>query len=177
MSFERVRPTDGSGSTVWGGSKRYPTDAADMAEVLYRHNVTVADLVALDPAARAVDAGLVVVTCSWSASEPVTARDEAVAGVSPGAQHWRSVSLGDDEFESWIHLWVSDHDWAHAALDALFSLVANDWTSDVIVCDPGCTWLYHPYDGGADVLAPSDAVRDSLKQRHRSWLSSRSDGL
>ena len=71
------------------GSKRYPSDADDMAELLHRHNVTVADLVALDPTASAVDAGLIVVTCLWSASEPVTARDQAVAEVDPGAQHPR----------------------------------------------------------------------------------------
>ena len=158
-------------------SKRYPSDADDMAELLHRHNSTVADLVALDSNASAVDADLVVVTCSWSGSAQVTARDQAVTAVDPDAQHWRSVSLGDDDFESWIHLWVSDCKWAHSSLDALFALVANDWTSDVIVCDQRCNWLYHPYDGGADVLAPSEAVRDSLAQRHRLWLSGRPDGL
>ena len=47
----------------------------------------------------------------------------------------------------------------------------------VILTDDQCKWLYHPYDGGADVLAPSTATRDQVAVRHRSWLSKRPDGL
>ncbi|MEU6409518.1 hypothetical protein [Microbispora sp. NPDC046933] len=38
-------------------------------------------------------------------------------------------------------------------------------------------WLYHPYDGGADVIGPTRAARDALKGRHRDWLSAHSLGL
>ncbi len=160
-----------------GGFEALPKQRRRLGRAASSTQREVADLVALDPTASAVNASHIVVTCSWSASEPVTARDQAVTDVDSGAQHWRSVSTGDAEFESWIHSWVSDHTWAHSALHRVFALVANDWTSDVIVCDLRCTWLYHPYDGGAEILAPSEAVRDSLAQRHRSWLSGRPDGL
>jgi hypothetical protein len=45
------------------------------------------------------------------------------------------------------------------------------------VADPALDWLYHPYDGGMDVIAPSTTERDALRDRHRGWLSARLDGL
>jgi len=56
-------------------------------------------------------------------------------------------------------------------------LVANSETSDVIVAPSDLEWLYHPYDGGADVTAASTGQRDELWERHSDWLSKRSDGL
>lgn len=32
---------------------------------------------------------------------------------------------------------------------------------------------YHAYDGGADVIGESQAVREPLSSRHRTWLSAR----
>ena len=37
--------------------------------------------------------------------------------------------------------------------------------------------IYHPYDGGADVIAPTTAERNKLRAEFSSWLSRRSDGL
>ncbi|TQS31246.1 hypothetical protein FLW16_00640 [Microbispora sp. KK1-11] len=42
---------------------------------------------------------------------------------------------------------------------------------------PDLRWLYHPYDGGADVIAPTRTERDALKERHRDWLSAHPLGL
>ncbi len=38
-------------------------------------------------------------------------------------------------------------------------------------------WLYHPYDGGADVIARSSLERDGLAARYGSWLSDHPQGL
>ncbi len=37
-------------------------------------------------------------------------------------------------------------------------------------------FVFHPYDGGADVILPSTEGRDTLRDAHASWLSKRSDG-
>jgi len=145
--------------------------------MLLRHNVVVADLVALDRNNSAVDPWVQVITCSWSNSAVPTARDIAISRIMPAADHWTSVSTGDADFDSWVHLWTSPHQWTPGSLDPLFELVANDMTDGVIVMEHACAWLYHPYDGGADVLAPTGAVRDRLATRHQSWLSPRPDGL
>ena len=47
----------------------------------------------------------------------------------------------------------------------------------MIVADPDLRWLYHPYDGDADVIAVTSAQRDALKLRHAEWLSTHPWGL
>ncbi len=42
---------------------------------------------------------------------------------------------------------------------------------------PDLRWLYHPYDGGADVIAPSSVERDKLKSKFAAWLSDHPQGL
>ena len=85
--------------------------------------------------------------------------------------------MGEPGFDSWIHLWVSDTPWASGAIDPLLELVATDGTDGVIVTDEELSWLYHPYDGGADVIARSVRERVRLAARHADWLSPRLDGL
>ncbi len=36
--------------------------------------------------------------------------------------------------------------------------------------------IHAPYDGGADVLLPTTAERDTVKRRHIDWLSVHSHG-
>lgn len=43
--------------------------------------------------------------------------------------------------------------------------------------EPEFRWLYHPYDGGVDVILPTPAERDTLKERHQTWLSTHPSGL
>jgi hypothetical protein len=47
----------------------------------------------------------------------------------------------------------------------------------VIIAPPDDDWLYHPYDGGADVIAASSDARDVLRTRFAAWLSSHPSGL
>ena len=53
-----------------------------------------------------------------------------------------------------------------AELDRLLVATADDQT-DLIVVGPGLGWIYAPYDGGADVLAPDQEV---LRERFSEWL-------
>jgi hypothetical protein len=45
----------------------------------------------------------------------------------------------------------------------LLRYVANDHTQDVILAGQDLSWLYHPYDGGADVITASAQQRDILR--------------
>lgn len=56
-------------------------------------------------------------------------------------------------------------------------VVADDELGNVIISPMDLRWFYHPYDGGADVILPSTADRDRLRDRHRDWLSSQPSGL
>jgi hypothetical protein len=62
-------------------------------------------------------------------------------------------------------------------VDTLLRHVADYVIANVLVADTGLRWLYHPYDGGMDVLLPTTLKRDALRDRHLDWLSMRPDGL
>lgn len=65
---------------------------------------------------------------------------------------------------------------SRSELDALLVATADDQTSLKIVGSE-VDWIYAPYDGGADVLAPDRIERDALRDGFSGWLSGRVDGL
>ena len=79
----------------------------------------------------------------------------------PGAWPWRRWFGG----ESWSFFWVKSG-LTDAELDRLLVATADDQT-DLIVVGPGLGWIYAPYDGGGDVLAPD---QDVLRERFSEWL-------
>lgn len=148
-------------------AKRYATSDGERAEILRRHRVLLEAL--LGDASS--DAGsLVAITCSWSGTASPTPRDQAVATITPDAVHWRSDNRGQPGYEGWEHHYVSRTDMADPALDELLRCVANDMTDGVILTNAACAWVYHPYDGGAVVIASSTRDRDRLSAAHPDWL-------
>ncbi|GAA0248332.1 hypothetical protein GCM10009539_37030 [Cryptosporangium japonicum] len=154
------------------GSKRYPESEAEYAVVLARHNAILSSLIAT----RTV----LVVAAGYSAtaSPHASLRPEGVDHLLLEAVHWSSVLIdAEPGSESWMHLYVSEILDAPHALSPLLRLVADHEIANVLIADPSLNWLYHPYDGGMDVLLPSTAKRDALRGQHRSWLSSHPSGL
>jgi hypothetical protein len=47
----------------------------------------------------------------------------------------------------------------------------------VIIAPADLAWLYHPYDGGADVITRYKGERDALARRHSDWLPANPAGL
>jgi hypothetical protein len=89
----------------------------------------------------------------------------------------RKGAGGDDELPIWTHLFVERIDESEPRLDTLLRIVADDATAGVIITNPKLTWLYHPYDGGADVIAANPQDRDELRSRHVDWLPAHPDGM
>jgi len=153
-------------------SKRYPATNAEYRTIMARHNTILAELVA--------ETTVLVVTAGYSdAAEPERPfRCPETVTAHPGATYWTSACTGEEPgFESWIHLYVSEVPWTQGSLDTLLRQVADDIIANVLVADPDLRWLYHPYDGGMDVLLSSTTKRDALRDRHMDWLSARPDGL
>lgn len=97
----------------------------------------------------------------------------------PAAEHWTSI-LTDDSVpgeEIWTHLWVSAVRFPGADLSRLLCLAADYATAGVIITTADMSWLYHPYDGGADVIAATAGQRDQLRREHQEWLSAHPAGL
>lgn len=162
-------------------SKRYPTSPREHAEVLRRYNAV---LTAVLGESRSAPIYLVTVEYGARASVPgesgpgacATAGEPIHVGLHPDAVWWMQATDPDDpEMVYGIH--VSRRVFTRGNLDDLLGYVSEDRASDVVVADDSLHWLFAPYDGGMDVIAPSVAQRDRLAARFSEWLSQRPDGL
>lgn len=154
-------------------SKRYPDNEAEYAVVLHRHHTVLAEL---EPGPD-----LLVVTTDWTDTEATTPQPwPRRSEVAPQAWHWQTILEYPDEApeqRSYTQLYAETIRWWPGTLDTLLRAVADDELANVILAPLDLRWLYHPYDGGADVVLASREQRDGLEARHREWLSIHPSGL
>jgi hypothetical protein len=155
-------------------SKRYPRDEPEYDELLRRHHAVLGDL--------CVGAGadeLLVLSTAWSGSAEPAERDPGLTALLPDAVYWTAVQgePDSDGFGYWTHVYASRASWQSGELRPLLRYVADDRTRDIILTSRDLSWLYHPYSGGADVIAASERERDILRERYPQWLSARTTGL
>ena len=158
------------------GSQRYAVNDDEYAELLHRHATVLAEL--LQSGETSTGQELVLLTASWSSDPEPAERAAELAQAVPTATYWTSVLTDDSEPEPvWTHLWLSPCRLRDAHLTQLLRLVADDTTDGVIITTPEMSWLYAPYDGGADVIVATAVQRDQLRERHQDWLSAHPAGL
>jgi len=151
--------------------KRYPTDDGERHELLTRYNTVLGAV--LDECGCGA---IYLVTVEYGAGDLASGTEPIHVGLHPGAAPWMHAVDPDDPEVSY-DLKVSRGQFAPGSLDDLLRYVADDRTSEVVITDTSLRWLFHPYDGGMDVIAPSLAERDRLAARFRTLLSDRPDGL
>ena len=154
-------------------SKRYADTEDEYAELLHRHHVVIDEL----QATRRRGDELLVVTVEWSINDQLEPRPAELEEAFP-SEPWTNVLRerdGDDEY--WTHLFIGHTASDAPAFDRLLRSVADHDTSDVIIADLALNWLYHPYNGGADVIASSNEERGRLRAAHPDWLSTHPQGL
>jgi hypothetical protein len=155
-------------------SKRYPENEAEDQIVLSRHNEILQHLI--------TDDLIRVFTVDWSPTpEPPVESSKEIRAVDSDAEYWQTVPSDptekDPKFQTYTHVYTSIRPWRWGSVDALLCSVAADELAGVIVAPMNLEWLYHPYDGGMDVILPDEASRDQLKVRYAGWLSSHELGL
>jgi hypothetical protein len=163
------------------GSKRYAGNARERGEVLRRHRMVLHELSGGDRGTH-----VLLLTMGWT-REARPPRPAAVArqlrldrDTRPrGGTWWQSVveDDSDPDVRFWTHVFVEHRTLDDARLRGVLRRVADDEMADVVIAPPDLRWLYHPYDGGADVIAPTPAERDALRARHPDWLSHHPSGL
>ena len=154
-------------------SQRYPNNDGEWKALLERHNAVLSALA--DDRCE-----LQLLTTSYSATPTLESPDQAILNVGINALHWRSVSMHEIESDpdpNFWHIFSTSIEWGPNVLDDVLRLVAEDQVRNVMILDPRASWLYHPYDGGADVILASTSDRDRLAEKHKTWLSPRTDGL
>lgn len=156
------------------GSKRYPEDEPEYAEVLARHNSVLGVL-------TLPGEPVVLLTTGYSESPEPVRSYPVLASLDPQAMPWRSVAMHrlEDGFAdpNFWHLFASRREWQPGGFDPIVRLVANHAVANVLVVAEDCQWALHPYDGGMDVVAASPAEQGRLRAAFSAWLSARTDGL
>jgi hypothetical protein len=155
-------------------AKRYPETKEEYQEILHRHNTLLTDLLQ--------DSRMVfLVTAGYSETAQPIVPEHIDLSLFPST--W-STSLpmhqieGDDASDSrYWHLWTCAHEWRSGSLDVLFRLVADDRIANVLIVDPQQHHVYHPYDGGADVVVASQIERERFRTKYSPWLSTHPAGL
>lgn len=143
-------------------SKRYATSALEYDIILSRHNSVLNELTS--PGAL-----LVLLTTKFSEwALPGSPPEE-----SPDAAYWRTVAM---EGTFW-HIFGSKTAWRPGIFDSVVRRTADDELSNVMICETGCRWIFHPYDGGMDVVLDSPDARDVLRKQFIAWVSAHPTGL
>lgn len=149
-------------------SKRYPTDEGEYTEILNRHHQLLSAL--------GNESNLFAI--SSGPEEPGGERLEAADVGLPKAVRWTTVAPPEDDPEEWpLAVFASEISAQASAIDPLLRSVIDEEVFSIIIAPPDCRWLYHPYDGGMDVVLPTSRERDALKDRFESWLSDHPLGL
>lgn len=147
-------------------AKRYADTDAEHAEVLRRHLTVIRTL--------AEDTPVWVIAEDWDGR---SIRSGWSHDAVPGRWPWRrsrDFAVPDEAAAIGSFYWVRS--FAVEDLTGLLRDVADERAS-VTICGDDLSWLYAPYDGGADVFLPTQIQRDDLRRRYRRWTSTRRDGL
>ncbi len=94
----------------------------------------------------------------------------------PRASRWRTVPPTAGE-ETEIAVYATESQHPSNELDALLRAVVDEQIVGAIIVPPDARWLYHPYDGGVDVIAQSPRACAALRERFGAWLSPHPGGL
>ncbi|WP_432871737.1 DUF3885 domain-containing protein [Microbispora rosea] len=147
-------------------SKRYAETEDEYEIILDRHHRV--------PTELGAEEGLYVIAVYFEDEQGRISPDPR----HPNAVPWLTIEPGDDSpFDVAVRLYVSLTSFDRQILDPLLRGAADEELIDVIIAPLDLRWLYHPYDGGADVIAPTAHDRDVLKNRHADWLSTHPAGL
>jgi hypothetical protein len=150
-------------------SKRYADTEDEYAEILHRHYTVLREL-----GSHTV---IWVITANWTDGPDPDSGNPQRERAHPFARHWRTIREPDDDDACFWQLYISLEPAAPEQLDVLLRAVADEQLVNVILADRELRWLYHPYDGGADIYARDTAQRDWLRGEHPEWLSKHPFGL
>jgi hypothetical protein len=150
-------------------SKRYPENDGEMREVLHRHNAV------LDALLRP-DGAFVLLTTGYS-DEPTPVLSPLLRTDSTLNRSSAFAFTASDTGSPYWHFFVTALNWQRGCLDAVLAQVATDAVADILVIGQEQNCVYHPYDGGGDIIVRNDEARTALKQMFSAWLSPKADGL
>jgi hypothetical protein len=153
-------------------SKRYPENEAEYLEVLSRHNVVLQELCGSE-------CNVFVVLPEYSENRLPAGPEPELSSLFSGSEPWCTLQQHEDgdDCEYYWHLHGLEVKFTGGEFNSLFRMVANDEVGNIMIICPSKGFVFHPYDGGADVVLKSEEERDRLKALYHEWLSSHPDGF
>lgn len=151
-------------------SQRYPNDEFEMSIVLNRHNTVLGEL-------AAPKEDLILVSVGYSDTCEPTPSELIEQDLFSASSLWQSLAMHeiepheDDPVQRFWHLFQIPVAWQQGVFDSVLRLVAEDEIGNIMIMSINGQWIYHPYDGGADVILAKENQRDAIKNRHQDWLS------
>lgn len=151
-------------------SKRYADNDEEIAEIVRRHHVLLADVLGTTPC--------VLVLTSYSETPHPVLSSAWLRDHYPDSQPFATITMtGATDREQYQHFFMVTRTYDPGAFDPLLRLVAEDVVDNVLFVRLDNAHIYAPYDGGADVILSSSAAREAMRQRYGSWLSTEPTGL
>lgn len=151
-------------------SKRYPESEQEYCEILRRYNLLLHKLCG-------EQAKLILVLTEYSESAISTKLDPELTNLFPETEFWRSVDQSEEDYKCYWHLHISEVHFTGTEFNHLFRLVADNQITNVMVISISEQIVFHPYDGGMDIMLPSIEKRNQLKDQHTDWLSAHPEGF
>ncbi len=152
-------------------SRTDPKSTDEFLAALDRHNRILGELVDTE---RTV----VLLTTEYSETSRPVRTNADLLKLDPDARFWRTVLVDDDPDDPiYWHVFASVWEWRPGRFNPIVQLIIADILANVMIVDPACRWLLHPYYAGMDIIAESETSRDLLKANFSQWLSSHPEGL
>jgi hypothetical protein len=150
-------------------SKRYPENEDEYQQVFKRHNTVLAEI-------NTSGNELLVVLPEYVETETPGKPTEELVDIVPKSEYWRTLDQRQDCGAYW-HLHVAKIKSGSEELNKIFRLVANDEVGNILIISLDNNVVFHPYDGGADIILATKEKRDELRDKHKDWLSNHPEGF
>ena len=150
-------------------SKRYPETENEYQEVFARHNTVLAEI---NPSGS----DFLVVLGEYVECDIPSKPADKLVDIVPESEYWCTLDQLEECGTYW-HLHVAKIKQGSEELNKIFRLVAKDEVRNIFIISMDSKVVFHPYDGGADIVLATKEQRDELKYKHQDWLSKHPEGF
>jgi hypothetical protein len=147
-------------------SRRYADSVEDMNDLISRQNAVASYVLGRERPCSVFFTGF---------GEDVSENYSRIFAES-GLHPVYAMSRHEDD-DDLMDFFVADTVWREGELDKIIVAAANDELCPVVFVNFSICGMYAPYDGGADLFFSSREEMLIARDRFRSWISKREDGL
>jgi hypothetical protein len=153
-------------------SKRYPDTENEYNEVLYRHNCILENLLGSNKPYL-----LLVTDYIESNSSPIRKEFIKLSNIefTYALTIDKTNTYFSDDME--VDIYTAALTWNKGSINMILKFIADDKLSNVLIIGLTNKFIYHPYDGGADIIIVSDSLRSRIYTEYLDWVSTHPEGL